>query len=74
LEKIDFTWSPLVRRLAAFGIALPMGILVAGGVFRNQNLDVDLIGLIGIIAGFWLIAGMIVTGVYLLRDALRRDT
>jgi hypothetical protein len=74
LEKIDFTRSPLVRRLAAFGIALPMGILVAGGVFRNQNWDADLIGWMGIIAGFWLIAGMIVTGIYLSRDALRRDT
>lgn len=73
-DKTDSTWSPRVRRLAAFGIALPMGIVVAGSVFRDQNWDADLIGWIGIIAGFWLIAGMIVTGTYLLRDALRRDT
>lgn len=73
-EKTDSTWSPRVRQLAAFGIALPMGILIAGSVFRNQNWDADLIGWIGIIAGFWFIAGMIVTGIYLLRDALRRDT
>lgn len=64
----------MIRRLAVFGIALPMGIIIAGSVFRNQNWDADLIGWIGIVAGFWLIAGMIVTGIYLLRDALRRDT
>jgi hypothetical protein len=73
-EKTDSTWSPRVGRLAQFGIALPMGIVVACSVFRDQNWDADLIGWIGIIAGFWLIAGMIVTGSYLLRDALRRDT
>jgi hypothetical protein len=72
-EKTDLTWSPGLRRLAVYGIALPMGIVVAYSIFRGGNWGLDSIGWIGIIAAFWWIAGMIVTGIYLLRDALRRD-
>ena len=74
-EKRGFNWSPRVRRLAVFGVALPMGILIAGNIFwEPQNRDPELIGWMGIIAGFWFIAGGIVTGIYVLRDGLRRDT
>lgn len=73
-EKTDSTGSPRIRRLAAIGIALPMGILIAGSAFWNQNRKPELIEWIGIIAGFWFIAGMIVTGIFLLRDGFRRDT
>lgn len=73
-ERRDFTWSPWVRQLAAFGIVLPMGIIVACNILRSEDWGEGLVGWIMIIAGFWWIAGMIVTSIYLLRDALRRDT
>ena len=73
-ERRDFTWSPWVRQLAAFGIVLPMGIIVACNILRSEDWGEGLVGWIMIIASFWWIAGMIVTGIYLLRDALRRDT
>lgn len=73
-RRRDFTWSPWVRQLAAFGIVLPMGIIVACNILRSEDWGEGLVGWIMITAGFWWIAGMIVTSIYLLRDALRRDT
>lgn len=73
-QKTDLTWSPAVGRLSVYGIALPMGIILVCNLFRSQDWGEGPLGWIMIIAGFWWIAGMIVTGIYLLRDALRRDT
>jgi hypothetical protein len=74
LDKIGSICSHRVGRLAAFGIALPMGIIVACNLLRNRNWgDAGATLWIAIIAGFWWIAGVIVTGVYLIRDAIRRD-
>jgi len=74
-EKRGFNWPPRVRWLAVFGVALPMGILIAGNIFwEPQNRNPQLIEWIAIIAAFWFIVGGIVTGMYLLRDGLRRGT
>jgi hypothetical protein len=74
LDKIGFIWSHRVGRLAAFGIVLPIGIMAACNVLRSRNWgDAGTTLWIAIVAGFWWIAGMILTGVYLIRDAIRRD-
>jgi hypothetical protein len=67
-------WSHPIRRLAVFGIALPVGIIGACNALRPRWGDKDLITWITIFAGLWWITGMIVTGVALVRDAIRRDT
>lgn len=56
------------------GIALPISLIAACGVLQGRGaFDPDLMGTIVIIAGFWCIAGIIVTGVWIIRDAIRRD-
>ena len=65
--------SKPVRRLTIFGIALPLGVISASRELERRNWAApDLIAWITIVAGFWWIAGMFVTGVYLIRDAIRR--
>jgi hypothetical protein len=70
--EILFESKP-IRRLTIFGIALPFGLIL---IFREFYLrrwgDPNIIGWIGIVAGFWWIFGMTATGVYLIRDAIRR--
>lgn len=68
-------WSPPVRVLATIGIALPTAVIVACYALQHRNWEnPDLINWIMIIAVFWCIAGMISTGIYIIRDAIRRDT
>jgi len=68
-------WPHHVRSLALFGIALPFGV-TATSVFLQER-EVGPPGLIEwttIIAGFWLITGLILTGVSIIRHAAGRDT
>lgn len=66
--------SQSVRRLTMFGIVLPLAVILVSGELHRRNWgDPHLIEWITIIAGFWCIVGMIVTEVYLIRDAIRRD-
>jgi hypothetical protein len=65
--------SSAIRRLAAFGIVLPFGVVVACNALRRILGDLNAIEWMTIIAGFWWIAGMLITGIALIRDALRRD-
>jgi hypothetical protein len=69
----QFIWSHPIRRLAALGIALPMGIILICNALRRRLGDQDAIMWIAIAAGFWWIAGMMATGVALIRNAIRRD-
>jgi hypothetical protein len=65
--------SKPVRRLTIFGIALPLGVIIVSRELEHRNWATpDLIAWMTIVAGFWWIAGMFVTGVYLIRDAIRR--
>ncbi len=70
--EVLFNSKP-VRHLTIFGIALPLGVITVSRELQRRNwADPDLIKWMTIVAGFWSIAGMFVTGVYLLRDAIRR--
>jgi hypothetical protein len=65
--------SKPVRRLTIFGIALPLSVIIVCRELDRRNWAApDLIAWMTIVAGFWWIAGMFVTGVYLIRDAIRR--
>jgi len=69
-----FMGSHPVRGLAVFGIVLPLGIvLVCDAFLKLKSGDQNLLKWLTIIAGFWFIAGMLATGVAIIRDALRRD-
>jgi len=69
----EFISSGRIRLLAGFGIALPCAILLACNALRRRFGDLDVFQWTTIIAGFWWILGMLVTGIALIRDALRRD-
>ena len=69
----QFIRSHPIRRLATFGVALPMGIILICNALRRRRGDQDPIMWITIAAGFWWIAGMMATGVALIRVAIRRD-
>ena len=65
--------SKPVRRLTIIGIALPLGIVIVCRELERRNwVTHDLIAWITIGALYWWIAGTFVTGVYLIRDAIRR--
>jgi len=54
-------------------MALPFGLIM---VFREFYIrkwgNPDVVMWIGIVAGFWWIFGTLATGVFLIRDAIRR--
>jgi hypothetical protein len=59
--------------LAIFGIAVPAGIVSVADAFRQQHRGDDtVLQWTVIVAAFWCIAGVIATGVQIIRDALKR--
>ena len=70
--EVLFNSKP-ARHLTIFGIALPLGVITVSRELHHRNwADPDLMNWMTIVAGFWWIAGTFVTGVYLIRDAIRR--
>jgi hypothetical protein len=65
-------WTDPIRRLAAYGVALPFAVIIACNALRRTLGEQDAIKWTTVIAGFWFIAGTLVTGIALIRDALRR--
>jgi hypothetical protein len=68
----DFIWPHHVRRLARYGIALPLAVIFIGSAFYRKWGDRELMQW-AIVSGFWFIAGTILTGACIIRDALRHD-
>lgn len=61
-------------RLALFGVALPLGILLVCSALPQRGSDrPDLIQWVTIGSGFWFTLGCLVTGISVIRDALHRD-
>jgi hypothetical protein len=62
------------RYLSIFGIALPFGIITVCRELWDRNwLTLKAAQSVAIVAGFWLILGMLVTGIYLIRSAIQRE-
>ena len=70
--NVLFSSKPL-RYLTVFGIGFPLGVIELCTESRRNNwAALQLIEWTTIVAGFWFIAGMLVTGICLIRDGLRR--